>query len=119
MYKQRLSASGQTIKEAEKHDIHQTKTKVAANDTAAANATTAGTPGCGSCYGAEDKEGDCCNTCEEVRRAGAGALCVCGCWQAGMLILPGAQHSVAQPGGTLRCWPGLPVALLVHAALQL
>lgn len=83
MYKQRLSASGQTIKEAEKHDIHQTKTKVAANDTAAANATTAGTPGCGSCYGAEDKEGDCCNTCEEVRRAGAGALARCVCVDAG------------------------------------
>eukprot|EP00198_Chlamydomonas_reinhardtii_P004228 XP_001693564.1 predicted protein [Chlamydomonas reinhardtii] len=25
--------------------------------------------GCGSCYGAEDKQGDCCNTCDEVRAA--------------------------------------------------
>lgn len=28
-----------------------------------------GTEECGSCYGAEEKEGDCCNTCDEVRAA--------------------------------------------------
>eukprot|EP00697_Spironema_sp_BW2_P000320 gnl/Spiro4/10412_TR5565_c0_g1_i1.p1 gnl/Spiro4/10412_TR5565_c0_g1~~gnl/Spiro4/10412_TR5565_c0_g1_i1.p1 ORF type:complete len:420 (+),score=94.86 gnl/Spiro4/10412_TR5565_c0_g1_i1:30-1262(+) len=27
---------------------------------------------CGSCYGAEEKPGDCCNTCDDVRRAFAG-----------------------------------------------
>ena len=29
----------------------------------------AGTPGCGSCYGAQTRAGQCCNTCEEVREA--------------------------------------------------
>lgn len=58
MYKQRLSPDGQPVKEAEKHDVTATKAVPAANASA-----------CGSCYGAEEKAGDCCNTCDEVRRA--------------------------------------------------
>ncbi len=57
VYKQRLSAAGTPLKEAEKHDVQATKKS---NDTALA------VPKCGSCYGAEAAEGQCCNTCEEV-----------------------------------------------------
>ena len=32
-------------------------------------AVAAGKPGCGSCYGAQTRPEQCCNTCEEVRRA--------------------------------------------------
>ncbi|KXZ47245.1 hypothetical protein GPECTOR_36g10 [Gonium pectorale] len=68
VYKQRLSANGSPVKAVEKHNVDATKKKVAAvNGTAADNTTAA--PACGSCYGAEDKQGDCCNTCDEVRAA--------------------------------------------------
>lgn len=52
--------------DAEKHDIHLTKKAKSpgVNGTDASNSTEVAA--CGSCYGAEDKEGDCCNTCEEV-----------------------------------------------------
>jgi hypothetical protein len=60
------------LAQVEKHNVHATK-KVApaVNATtppgADANATVPAAPACGSCYGAEDKAGDCCNTCDEVR----------------------------------------------------
>ncbi|KAG2438865.1 hypothetical protein HYH02_010663 [Chlamydomonas schloesseri] len=78
VYKQRLSKNGTPLKEVEKHNVDATKKKAPA----AVNATLAGheagaggengtalATGCGSCYGAEDKQGDCCNTCDEVRAA--------------------------------------------------
>eukprot|EP00199_Chlamydomonas_sp_CCMP681_P001880 CAMPEP_0119106818 /NCGR_PEP_ID=MMETSP1180-20130426/6334_1 /TAXON_ID=3052 ORGANISM="Chlamydomonas cf sp, Strain CCMP681" /NCGR_SAMPLE_ID=MMETSP1180 /ASSEMBLY_ACC=CAM_ASM_000741 /LENGTH=357 /DNA_ID=CAMNT_0007092209 /DNA_START=168 /DNA_END=1241 /DNA_ORIENTATION=- len=58
VFKQRLTAAGHPIKEAEKHDIHSTKT-----------ATIPGNATCGACYGAEDASTPCCNTCDEVRSA--------------------------------------------------
>ena len=58
VYKQRLGPSGVPIKEAEKHDVMATK----APPMAMGNET------CGSCYGAEEVAGACCNTCDEVGR---------------------------------------------------
>ncbi len=61
VYKQRLSASGSPVREAERHDVKSTKkaeVKVVGNTT------------CGACYGAEDAENACCNTCDEVSFGG-------------------------------------------------
>ncbi|MEW5301102.1 MAG: hypothetical protein WDW36_003982 [Sanguina aurantia] len=58
VYKQRLGASGSPVKAIEKHDVVSTKKMGhSLNET------------CGSCYGSEDKAGDCCNSCDEVRSA--------------------------------------------------
>lgn len=57
MFKQRLTASGKPIKDAEKHDVHESKKSSDLNVT------------CMTCYGAEDVPGQCCNTCEQVREA--------------------------------------------------
>uniref|UniRef100_A0A7S0RFI5 Endoplasmic reticulum vesicle transporter C-terminal domain-containing protein n=1 Tax=Chlamydomonas leiostraca TaxID=1034604 RepID=A0A7S0RFI5_9CHLO len=60
VYKQRLDAKGNPIREAQKHDVHSTKhTAPPVNP----NVT------CASCYGAEEVAGQCCNTCDEVRAA--------------------------------------------------
>lgn len=63
VYKQRLDAKGKPIKEAQKLDVKATKRETPPVDLA----TT-----CGTCYGAEDQAGQCCNTCDEVgaRRGG-------------------------------------------------
>lgn len=58
VYKQRLSKEGANIKEAVRHEVESTKV-VTVSD----NAT------CLSCYGAEDLEFPCCNTCDDVRNA--------------------------------------------------
>lgn len=60
MSKQRLSASGVALKDAEKHDVHESKVD-SAIVSIGANVT------CLPCYGAEDVPSQCCNTCEEVR----------------------------------------------------
>eukprot|EP00201_Polytomella_parva_P020208 CAMPEP_0175043532 /NCGR_PEP_ID=MMETSP0052_2-20121109/3244_1 /TAXON_ID=51329 ORGANISM="Polytomella parva, Strain SAG 63-3" /NCGR_SAMPLE_ID=MMETSP0052_2 /ASSEMBLY_ACC=CAM_ASM_000194 /LENGTH=374 /DNA_ID=CAMNT_0016306611 /DNA_START=547 /DNA_END=1671 /DNA_ORIENTATION=+ len=44
---------------------NQTESSATSNNTT----TTALAAECGSCYGAEDFPGDCCNTCEDVRNA--------------------------------------------------
>ncbi len=54
MYKQRLSTAGLPIYNVEKHDVGAV---LAPNST---NAT------CGSCYGSEDADVKCCNTCDDV-----------------------------------------------------
>ncbi|PNW73965.1 hypothetical protein CHLRE_13g579850v5 [Chlamydomonas reinhardtii] len=98
VYKQRLNANGSPVKEVEKHNVDATKKKPPSAVNATASAAAGGAPaggaagaagaeggaaggagggenatalanGCGSCYGAEDKQGDCCNTCDEVRAA--------------------------------------------------
>lgn len=60
IYKQRIGANGVPVTEAVKHDVHSTK-KVVVDEVK--NVT------CGPCYGAEMMEGQCCNTCDEVRAA--------------------------------------------------
>ncbi|KAJ9505774.1 hypothetical protein QJQ45_021497 [Haematococcus lacustris] len=60
IYKQRLSANGNPLKEAARHDVASTK---------AATQLVNGNVTCGACYGAEEAEGQCCNTCDEVRAA--------------------------------------------------
>lgn len=56
VYKRRLDTNGVPMSEGEKHAIGPQKK------------STDGTDACGSCYGAGE-EGECCNTCEEVRKA--------------------------------------------------
>lgn len=55
IYKRRLDSNGVAIGAGEKHSIGPER--LTGNQ---------GTPDCGSCYGAGE-EGECCNTCEEVR----------------------------------------------------
>ncbi|GAX82664.1 hypothetical protein CEUSTIGMA_g10090.t1 [Chlamydomonas eustigma] len=59
VYKQRLSASGTPLKEAEKHNVHATKKEPVHSTNAS----------CMTCYGAQETEDQCCNTCDEVRSA--------------------------------------------------
>lgn len=77
--KQRLSAAGKPVAEAEHHDVHHTRKGAGGK---ASNTT------CGSCYGAETAALSCCNTCEDVRdvwwrssacgiRAGPHNICCC------------------------------------------
>jgi len=64
VYRRRLSADGKALDEGERH--HVGPVSVNASES---SADTPGTPECGSCYGAEQNEGECCNSCEEVREA--------------------------------------------------
>jgi hypothetical protein len=77
VYKQRLSKTGAPLSAAERHDIDASQAAPLANGTAA---LTAG--GCGSCYGANDAEHPCCDTCDQARPPGcplARVVCVCVC----------------------------------------
>eukprot|EP00878_Enallax_costatus_P011895 GHUV01012419.1.p1 GENE.GHUV01012419.1~~GHUV01012419.1.p1 ORF type:complete len:384 (+),score=81.13 GHUV01012419.1:266-1417(+) len=56
--KQRIGANGAPVSKVEQHDVKQTQRKES-------NVTS----GCGSCYGAENEQFKCCNTCEDVRQA--------------------------------------------------
>lgn len=67
VFRQRLSSRGRKVQAAEMHEVgptnetlprhlHPEDTKVKLPDNY-----------CGSCYGAEQKEGECCNSCEDVR----------------------------------------------------
>jgi hypothetical protein len=58
LFKQRLSSSGHAILQAERHDLETTKKTT--------SPAVADKDACGSCYGAEDHTGQCCNTCDEV-----------------------------------------------------
>jgi|EP00505_MAST-04D_sp_SCG-Rhode-Island_P002182 endoplasmic reticulum-Golgi intermediate compartment protein 3 len=71
VHKHRLDKSGNEIGFKEKHELGGTlKTRKELNTKAAINATTSGDiKKCGSCYGAENDEIPCCNTCEQVREA--------------------------------------------------
>mmetsp|Transcript_22591 Transcript_22591/g.63418 ORF Transcript_22591/g.63418 Transcript_22591/m.63418 type:complete len:397 (+) Transcript_22591:79-1269(+) len=66
IYKQRLGRDGKPLSEDEvvdpgkKEDTTPPKPAMKVPETK---------PGCGSCYGAERNEGDCCNTCEDVQKA--------------------------------------------------
>ena len=80
VYKQRLSSDGVPVAPREKEaEISSNKTRVKdvqdvlathAEDPNAEDKTLQTKAGeCGSCYGAEEIPGDCCNTCEQVRDA--------------------------------------------------
>mmetsp|Transcript_3523 Transcript_3523/g.10231 ORF Transcript_3523/g.10231 Transcript_3523/m.10231 type:complete len:389 (+) Transcript_3523:375-1541(+) len=58
--KRRLSSSGVPLDDGEKHEMGP-KTD---NSTMHTNGTV-----CGDCYGAQEREGQCCNTCNDVREA--------------------------------------------------
>jgi hypothetical protein len=107
IFKQRLSATGATVSEVERHVVASTWKKPphgghahsdhghAANSSAGVHdhghGAAAAAAACGSCYGAEDAEHPCCNTCSEVglgRRAGALGAGV---------HSPGALQSLADP----------------------
>jgi endoplasmic reticulum-Golgi intermediate compartment protein 3 len=70
LFKRRLAADGRAVDApVEKESVLGTPLppKKAADDAAATPATTQAQ--CGSCYGAESRPEQCCNTCEEVREA--------------------------------------------------
>ena len=77
VYKQRLNSEGLAVAPKEREeDIASNKTKVkdvisahAGGQAAEDNALQAKTAECGSCYGAEENPGDCCDTCDAVRDA--------------------------------------------------
>ena len=80
VYKQRLDEYGSAIADKKlEQDIHSNKTmirKVLDGDVKEADEGNVSLPAaptqkleCGSCYGAEDQPGDCCNTCDDVRDA--------------------------------------------------
>ena len=76
VYKQRLSAEGNVVGIIEKEeDISSNKTQIKsladahAQDGAVEKAALSKAAECGSCYGAEENPGDCCNTCDQVRDA--------------------------------------------------
>uniref|UniRef100_A0A061R484 Endoplasmic reticulum-golgi intermediate compartment protein 3-like n=1 Tax=Tetraselmis sp. GSL018 TaxID=582737 RepID=A0A061R484_9CHLO len=60
VYRRRLSAEGLPLDDGERHHVGPSEQ---------VNASAADTPECGSCYGANDKDDQCCNTCDEVREA--------------------------------------------------
>lgn len=61
MFKQRLTAAGVPLKHVEVHNVVATQSTALLDPKA--NTT------CMSCYGAEDRAGACCNTCDEVSRS--------------------------------------------------
>lgn len=66
VFKQRLDTAGNVLEEhePEKHDVGPTLKEH--NGSSVENNTA---PACGSCYGAEDENRKCCNTCSEVVEA--------------------------------------------------
>lgn len=65
VFRQRLSSRGRKVQGAELHEVgpmNETLPEHLKPDNAKLPADY-----CGSCFGAEEKEGDCCNTCEMVR----------------------------------------------------
>ena len=65
--RQRLTSRGKKIMAAEKHHVGASQEELPGHLHPDAPALPEGY--CGSCYGADSKEGQCCNTCEEVRVA--------------------------------------------------
>ena len=64
MYKKRLRADGTPIDEGTKHDIGPENIDEASNVMKTENGTL-----CGSCYGAQTANQQCCNTCDEVSQS--------------------------------------------------
>eukprot|EP00727_Mastigamoeba_balamuthi_P011387 m51a1_g6871 putative endoplasmic reticulum-golgi intermediate compartment protein 3-like isoform x2 (576) ;mRNA; f:168986-173271 len=62
VYKRRLDRFGNPVSQPEKREDPTTADALPA-------AERKEDPACGSCYGAETKEGQCCTTCSEVREA--------------------------------------------------
>lgn len=62
--KVRLNLNGEPISDAEEHAIGG-----ALKNETHLEAIPKGNPNCGSCYGAGEKENECCNTCDDVRAA--------------------------------------------------
>ncbi len=72
--KQRIDWNGKKIKvDPHKSDVGPEVRPHAGNETVgedgATNTTAKEEPLCLSCYGAEEKQGQCCNTCDDVREA--------------------------------------------------
>ena len=65
--RERLNLRGVVISSVEKHDVGADGSELPQH----LHPDTSPLPEgyCGSCYGAETAEGQCCNTCEEVRQA--------------------------------------------------
>ncbi|KAL4431733.1 hypothetical protein ABPG77_002949 [Micractinium sp. CCAP 211/92] len=65
VYKRRLSSEGTPLDDGTKHEVGPAAHPVPANG----SDPTADPNYCGSCYGAQTREGQCCNTCAQVREA--------------------------------------------------
>jgi len=69
VYKQRLSPSGVPVSQAERHVLAPPSTAPLPGAAGANHTAATATAACGTCYGAEDADHPCCNTCDEVRAA--------------------------------------------------
>ncbi|XP_050727756.1 endoplasmic reticulum-Golgi intermediate compartment protein 3-like [Eriocheir sinensis] len=71
IYKRKLDMDGRPIDDPERqeHIGHGTKESDAAAGQGNQTKALSDSPKCGSCYGANTKEDQCCNTCEEVKDA--------------------------------------------------
>jgi len=67
LHRQRLTCRGKNTVTAEKHHVGASKDELPEHLHPDTPALPEGY--CGSCYGADGKENQCCNTCEEVRVA--------------------------------------------------
>ena len=65
VYKKRIDANGTQIEEAALAELNTAPDP----ELHSHGSLTEQGSYCGSCYGAEEQPGDCCNTCEEVREA--------------------------------------------------
>lgn len=65
VFRQRLSSRGRKVHSAEQHDVGPRNETLPEH--LKPDAVKLPENYCGSCYGAEENEGDCCNTCESVR----------------------------------------------------
>lgn len=67
VFRQRLSSRGRKIQAAQPHEVGP-KNETVPEHLKPGSDVKIPDNYCGSCYGAEEKEGDCCNTCESVRQ---------------------------------------------------
>eukprot|EP00899_Mesostigma_viride_P021693 jgi/Mesvir1/29525/Mv07020-RA.1 len=67
VFKRRLDSRGQAIDTGTKHDLGGEE--IAPPKDKRGNPIAANEVYCGSCFGAEEKPDDCCNSCNEVREA--------------------------------------------------
>ena len=97
IYHKRLTGEGVPIDEGTKAKMIGPETNLDLMHTEEDATNT--TAKCGSCYGAQARDEDCCNNCEEVGPAAAASTC--GCAQP-CLSWPG-QSSICHGPGSLLC----------------
>jgi endoplasmic reticulum-Golgi intermediate compartment protein 3 len=66
VFRQRLSSRGRKVQSAEQHEVGP-RNETIPEHLHPDSQTKLPDNYCGSCYGAEETEGECCNTCDSVR----------------------------------------------------